>query len=170
MKRIFSLILALMAVQMMWAAKITVTNTSDDVDEEGSLRWACSQASSNPSVEITFDIEGNGNKVIKLTSQIQIQGNVTIDASSSKDSIIIDANDMEYSDYCFYLNNYSTTKLNLKGLVLKNRKTSAIYLSSSDYYENTVDVQIDSCFFYGDITAYGGNLIIKNSSLISNAS
>ncbi|MBO7628269.1 MAG: right-handed parallel beta-helix repeat-containing protein, partial [Paludibacteraceae bacterium] len=168
MKRIFSLILALMAVQMMWAAPYTVTNTSDDVEKEGSLRWACNQASSNKSVEITFDIEGDGNKVIKLTNQIQIQGNVTIDASSSKDSIIIDANDMEFSDYCFYLNNDKTTKLSLKGLVLKNKKTSAIYSYTYNDSENTLDVLIDSCFLYSSITTYGGNFVIKKSSVFSN--
>ena len=162
------MILALMAVQMMWAAPYTVTNTSDDVEKEGSLRWACNQASSNKSVEITFDIEGDGNKVIKLTNQIQIQGTVTIDARSSKDSIIIDANDMEFSDYCFYLNNDKTTKLSLKGLVLKNKKTSAIYSYTYNDSENTLDVLIDSCFLYSSITTYGGNFVIKKSSVFSN--
>ena len=97
MKRIFSLILALMAVQMMWAAQITVTNTSDDAEEEGSLRWAIEQAKLNSPAEITFSFKDKGTKIIQLKDYLLINGaSVKIDASGCPDSIIIDGYDTEY--------------------------------------------------------------------------
>jgi len=113
MKRIFSLVVALVAMQAMFAAvkEITVTSVEDDYENpaKGTLRWACAQASATTSVEITFDISGSGSKVIQLSDQITISGDVTIDASSSADSIIIDGD----RNYCFYLYNNEETKLSL---------------------------------------------------------
>ena len=91
------MILALMAVQMMWAAQITVTNTSDDVEEEGSLRWAIEQAKLNSPAEITFSFKDKGTKIIQLKDYLLINGaSVKIDASGCPDSIIIDGYDTEY--------------------------------------------------------------------------
>ena len=50
MKRVFSLVLALFAAQMMFAGKFIVTNTSDDVKEKGSLRWACKTATAEDTI------------------------------------------------------------------------------------------------------------------------
>ncbi len=86
MKRIFSLILVLMAVQMMFAAKVTVTNTSDDVDEKGSLRWACETATSNDTIVFKFSTKGD--KTIHISSYLTT--NASIDGSTWADSIIIE--------------------------------------------------------------------------------
>ncbi|MBO4735274.1 MAG: right-handed parallel beta-helix repeat-containing protein, partial [Paludibacteraceae bacterium] len=102
MRRIFSLILVLMAVQMMFAAKITVTNTSDDVEEEGSLRWACKTATAEDTIDFYF---GNTSsvqvvlrakeigKVIHIKSPLSTVA--SIDGSTCADSIIIDGYDEE---------------------------------------------------------------------------
>ncbi|MBQ8019609.1 MAG: right-handed parallel beta-helix repeat-containing protein [Paludibacteraceae bacterium] len=86
MKRIFSLILALMAVQMMWAAKIPVTNTSDDEDEEGSLRWACKNATAEDTIVFKFSTKGD--KTIHISSPLSTTA--SIDGSTWADSIIIE--------------------------------------------------------------------------------
>lgn len=91
MRRIFSLILALMAVQMMWAAPYTVTNTSDDVEEEGSLRWACKTATANDTIVFKFSTKGD--KTIHISSYLTT--NASIDGSTWADSIIIDGYDEE---------------------------------------------------------------------------
>ena len=91
MKRIFSLILALMAVQMMWAAQITVTNTSDDVEEEGSLRWACATATAEDT--IVFKFRKKIGNVIHIKSSLSTVA--SIDGSTWADSIIIDGYDEE---------------------------------------------------------------------------
>ncbi|MDD5995672.1 MAG: right-handed parallel beta-helix repeat-containing protein [Bacteroidales bacterium] len=91
MKRIFSLILALMAVQMMWAAQITVTNTSDDVEEEGSLRWACATATAEDTIVFKFSTKGD--KTIHISSSLSTKA--SIDGSTWADSIIIDGYDEE---------------------------------------------------------------------------
>ncbi len=86
MKRIFSLILVLMAVQMMFAAKVTVTNTSDDVDEKGSLRWACKTATANDTIVFKFGTKGD--KTIRISSYLTTEA--SIDGSTWADSIIIE--------------------------------------------------------------------------------
>ena len=86
MKRIFSFILALMAVQMMWAAPITVTNTSDDVEEEGSLRWACATATAEDTIVFKFSTKGD--KTIHISSYLTTEA--SIDGSTWADSIIIE--------------------------------------------------------------------------------
>ena len=91
MKRIFSFILALMAVQMMWAAQITVTNTSDDVEEEGSLRWACATATAEDT--IVFKFRKKIGNVIHIKSSLSTVA--SIDGSTWADSIIIDGYDEE---------------------------------------------------------------------------
>ena len=91
MKRIFSLILALMAVQMMWAAQITVTNTSDDAEEKGSLRWACATATAEDTIVFKFSTKGD--KTIHISSYLTTKA--SIDGSTWADSIIIDGYDEE---------------------------------------------------------------------------
>ncbi len=89
MKRIFSLILALMAVQMMWAAQFTVTNTSDDAEEKGSLRWACATATAEDTIVFKFSTKGD--KTIHISSYLTTKA--SIDGSTWADSIIIDGYD-----------------------------------------------------------------------------
>ena len=80
-----------MAVQMMWAAQITVTNTSDDVEEDGSLRWACKTATANDTIVFKFSTKGD--KTIHISSYLTT--NASIDGSTWADSIIIDGYDEE---------------------------------------------------------------------------
>lgn len=88
MKRIFSLILVLMAMQMAFAAKITVTNTSDDEKEEGSLRWACAKGTAKDTIVFGFNDKAVDNKrVINISSFLKTSA--SIDGSTCPDSIII---------------------------------------------------------------------------------
>ena len=91
MKRVFSFVLALLAVQMMFAAKVAVTNTSDDVGEEGSLRWACKNATSKDTIVFKFDKDGY--KTIHISSSLSTVA--SIDGSTWNDQIIIDGYDEE---------------------------------------------------------------------------
>lgn len=172
MKRIFSLILAFVAVQFVFAQtsvkELVVTNVSDDSENpaSGSLRWACNQATATTPVKITFKISGSGNKVIELTNRINITGAVTIDASSSADSIIIDGSNCS-SSYCFYLtNDESSADFSLKGVAIKNISTCVgTYIYTS--YDNTVKATIESCDLYGVIYASGGTVNLKKCNVYS---
>ena len=86
MKRIFSLVVALMAMQLMFAAKIQVTNTSGDPTVEGSLPWACENGTSSDT--IVFKFSTNGKKVINISNYLS--PTASIDGSTYSDSIIID--------------------------------------------------------------------------------
>lgn len=169
MKRLFSLVVALIATQLTFAAvkEITVTSVEDDYENpaKGTLRWACAQASATTSVEITFDISGSGSKVIQLSDQITISGDVTIDASSSADSIIIDGD----RNYCFYLYNNEETKLSLKGLSLKSYSTSGRCIGNYTYDDSEYKVTItaESCTFYSSLYIYGGTLTAIKSHFYS---
>ena len=115
MKRIFSLILALMAVQMMWAAKITVTNTSDDVEEEGSLRWACKTATANDTIVFKFSTKGD--KTIHISSSLSTKA--SIDGSTWADSIIIDGYDEEKETYVNYGVDINSRDVFVKNIIVQ---------------------------------------------------
>ncbi|MBO7429028.1 MAG: right-handed parallel beta-helix repeat-containing protein, partial [Paludibacteraceae bacterium] len=86
MKRFFSLVVALMAMQLMFAAKIQVTNTSGDPTVEGSLPWACKTGTSSDT--IVFKFSTSGKKVINISTALS--PTASIDGSTYSDSIIVD--------------------------------------------------------------------------------
>ncbi len=117
MKRIFSLIAVLMMAQMIFGAKVQVTNTSDDASEVGSLRWACETATAEDT--IVFEFAKSGDKVIRIGSGLETEA--CVDGSTWADSIIIDGYNEEKDTYVF-------TALKTSGAFVKN-----IIVQNSDY-------------------------------------
>lgn len=83
MKRIFSLIAVIMMTQLIFGAKVQVTNTSDDVTEVGSLRWACSTATDEDT--IVFKFSTRGDKIIHISSALSTEA--CVDGSTWADSL-----------------------------------------------------------------------------------
>lgn len=117
MKRIFSLIAVLMMAQMIFGAKVQVTNTSDDASEVGSLRWACETATAEDT--IVFKFNKSGDKVIHINYGLTTEA--CVDGSTWADSIIIDGYNEEKDTYVF-------TALKTSGAFVKN-----IIVQNSDY-------------------------------------
>ena len=99
MKRIFSLILALMAVQMMWGQTkfFNVTNTEES--GEGSLRYAIEQATNSQTnrqiyFEIDFDMPEVKDPVINLRAVDFMgktdvyEGELIIDGSTHTNGVV----------------------------------------------------------------------------------
>ncbi len=172
MKRFISFLLTIMAMQMAFAASITETqkvlslvvrSVSDDPEDPNSLRSCLGQASPETSVYITFDIEGDGNKVIKLQDELKFYGNVTIDASANEDSIIIQGG----SNTCFYLTNTENTDFVMKGVALK-ASYNVLYAYESDYYgSTTLSGSMENCTFYSNFNLNGGAWTFKNCKFMS---
>lgn len=74
---------------MIFGAKVQVTNTSDDVTEVGSLRWACENATASDT--IVFNFATKGDKVIHVNERLSTKA--CVDGSTWADSIIIDGYD-----------------------------------------------------------------------------
>ena len=151
MKRIFSLILAFMAVQLMFAQinVFKVTNTDDT--GEGSLRAAVEavneQKESSDSSRIVFDFSTNVEHVISLESLIQLSGSrVAIDASDCKGTVVLDGVDKSFAGIKIDINQYNVT---IKALTFRNFK----YGIDVDVTRNAC---IDGCVF--ESNEYGVDL------------
>ena len=144
-----------MAVQMMWAAQITVTNTSDDVEEEGSLRWACATATAEDTIVFKFSTKGD--KTIHISSYLTT--NASIDGSTWADSIIIEGTNKKAnnSDDGFRVVGAFVKKIVVKNcyagfhVLTSTAKSNAFYdcIASNCrigfYCENSSDVSIIRC-------------------------
>lgn len=144
MKRLFSLVVALIAVQALFAAKFQVTNVSDDASEEGSLRWAINQATTSSPAEISFAFKERGTKVIRLDNNILISGvNVVIDASECPDSVIIDglsADGSTIQPYGIVLANGNGNSLTMKGITVRNFDRSINVVDGESLYFEKCDI------------------------------
>ncbi len=163
MKRIFSLILVLMAVQMMSFAtvesfKVTTTNVSG----AGSITKVIESAlqSTADTARIIFDFGTSGTKVIKLDETIDIpeskSGVLLIDGSSSLDTVIFDGTDKTFTG--FYLKSghvvaFKNVNFRNFGKALENY-TSRLNIYDCEFTENKVGVylgyysnEIDGCVF-----------------------
>lgn len=96
MKRIFSLILTLMAMQMAFAEIETFKVTSVSASGSGSIESAIESAvkSKADTAKIIFDFTQKGTKIIELDNTISIMlpapNVVLFDGASTSDSVIFD--------------------------------------------------------------------------------
>ena len=157
MKRIFSLVVALIATQLMFAAKIQVTNTSGDPTVEGSLPWACENGTSSDT--IVFKFSTNGKKVINISNYLS--PTASIDGSTYSDSIIIDGS---LADGEHVSQGLSRTGAFVKNIVVQNFVTGIRTSNKS---------QIINCVIRNNTTngvTYVGGETFQNCKITNNGS
>ena len=139
MKRIFSLVVALMAMQFaVYATVETFKVTTTSLTGAGSLTTALesAKASEADTAKIVFEFTTQGEKVIQLESAVTSLTNkvLIVDASTSKNPVVLDGGDKSFNG--FQISNATT----LKGLTLSNFDNAA-------YVTNGTKINFYDCDF-----------------------
>ena len=154
MKRIFSLVVALMAMQFaVYATVETFKVTTTSLTGAGSLTTALesAKASEADTAKIVFEFSTQGEKVIQLESAVtSLTSKVLIvDASTSKNPIVLDGGDKSFNG--FQISNATT----LKGLTLSNFDNAA-------YVTNGTKINFYDCDFVNNNIGIYTNAFIND--------
>lgn len=153
-----------MAMQMAFAAKITVTNTSDDEKEEGSLRWACAKGTAKDTIVFGFNDKAVDNKRVINISRF-LETSASIDGSTCPDSIIINGPSKSNSSSN---DGFELSGSFMKNIVVQNCAMGFHVTSSSS------TIVFDNCIardcYQGFYCLNGGDIRISHCKTLNNTS
>ena len=126
-------VILLIAASPLHAATLTVTNTSDT--GAGSLRQAIVDAASGDT--INFDAALSGSTITLAGTHLTIDKNITIDASSLPEGIVIDADELSR---CFFIN-VAATDVTFKALTITGGLTGSNDHGGGIFNEGTLALE-----------------------------